>query len=263
MTFSIIGTGNIAWFFSKKIAAAGHQCRGVFGRNDAAVKELADSLLAPVHGGIELMKDGIADVCFLAISDDGIAEVAAQLQLKQTILIHMAGSLPLGVLSTGAQDYGLLWPVYSISRQQSTGIRAIPCAWEASGDRARRFLLEMGHAITDELFEANEEQRLWLHICAVMSNNFINHLLAVNEHLCASHAVSPGVLQPLITQTFDKVRNSTAMNAQTGPAIRNDRATMDKHLALLEKEPQLAAVYKAMSGSIQALHRVKPATDKS
>jgi predicted short-subunit dehydrogenase-like oxidoreductase (DUF2520 family) len=256
MTFSIIGTGNIAWFLSKKIAAAGHQCKGVFGRNESAVNELADYLLAPLYGDLSKIEDGISDVCFLAVSDDAIAQIVPTLAFKQTILVHMAGSLPLNILESAAKDYGLLWPVYSINKQNMPAMRNIPCAWEASSDRAKRFLLEMGHAITDDLFEATEEQRLWLHICAVMSNNFINHLLAINEKLCNEHNLSLAHLQPLIKQTFDKAKNASALSAQTGPAIRSDNSTISKHMNLLGQYPELANIYDVLTKSIQTMHGV-------
>ncbi|NDC42225.1 MAG: DUF2520 domain-containing protein [Chitinophagia bacterium] len=254
MTFSIVGTGNIAWYFSKKIAASGHQCKGVFGRNEAAVKELADALLAPVYGSVSEIHDGISDVCFIAVKDAAIPEVAAQLHFTQTVLVHMAGALPLSVLAAAAKDYGLLWPVYSISRQQLPAGRNIPVAWEASTDRARRFVKEMGHAITDELFEATGEQRSWLHLCAVMSNNFINHLLAVNEMLCNQHDISANVLRPLIDQTFEKARNGSPLAAQTGPAIRNDSGTIDQHMAMLADVSEIANMYLTITNSIKKLH---------
>ena len=75
MTFSIIGTGNIAWFFGKRLAASGHQCKGVYGRNAAAVKELADALLSNRFGAISDIRDEDADVCFLAVSEIGRAHV--------------------------------------------------------------------------------------------------------------------------------------------------------------------------------------------
>ena len=41
----------------------------------------------------------------------------------------------------------------------------------------------MGHAVTDELFEARYDQRKWLHVAAVMSNNFITHLMTICDQI--------------------------------------------------------------------------------
>ena len=257
MTFSIIGTGNIAWFFGKRIAAAGHSCAGVYGRNDPAVKELADALLAKKSGPIDQIRDEDADVCFLAVSDKALETIALELNFKHTVLVHMAGAQPISILAKAARDYAVLWPVYSIVKSTPPGHREIPCAWEVATDRARRFVLEMGHAITDYLFEAKIDQRKWLHLSAVMTNNFINHLLAINEKICADNQLPASTLHPLIALTFERVKNASPFATQTGPAMRNDNATIDQHLQLLSTQPHLKAIYEAMSVSIKEMHGVK------
>ncbi len=257
MTFSIIGTGNIAWFFGKRIAAAGHSCVGVYGRDEQKTKDLADALLAKKHGNINELRDEDADVCFLAVSDSAIETVAQQLTLKKTILVHMAGALSLNMISKAAKDHAVLWPVYSVLKSNPPGHRNIPCAWEASSDRAKRFVLEMGHAITDELFEAKDAQRKWLHLSAVMTNNFINHLLAINEKICKDNELPASTLQPLINQTFERVKQTSPFKTQTGPAMRHDIATIEQQLELLSGQPHLHKVYEAMTESIQAMHKKK------
>jgi predicted short-subunit dehydrogenase-like oxidoreductase (DUF2520 family) len=257
MTFSIIGSGNIAWFFGKRLAASGHQCIGVYGRNEKAIKELSDALLSTKQGGISDVEDEEADVCFLAVSDTAIESVAAKLNLKKTVLVHMAGALPLGIIKKSAKDYAVLWPVYSILRNNTRSERDIPVAWEVSSDRAKKYVLEMAHAITDNLFEAKDEQRKWLHLSAVITNNFINHLFAINEHICKENDLPASTLQPLIKQTFERVKHASPFTTQTGPAIRKDNTTISQHLKLLEEQPHLHKVYEAMTDSIKEMHGVK------
>src|ERR1022692_2974647 len=104
MTFSIIGTGNIAWFFGNRIVTAKHHCTSVYGRNKDEVKKLAETLLSDKYGAIKEIEDGECDVCFLAVSDIAIAEVAAWLHFKQTVLVHTAGAVALDVIKTAATD---------------------------------------------------------------------------------------------------------------------------------------------------------------
>ncbi len=257
MTFSIIGAGNIAWFFGKRLAASGHQCKGVYGRNTATVKELADALLSQKHGEISEIRDEDADVCFLAVSDNAIEPIAAKLNFKKTVLVHMAGALTTDTIKKAAKDYAVLWPIYSILRNNTRSERDIPIAWDVSGDRAKKYVLEMAHAITDNLFEAKDEQRKWLHLSAVITNNFINHLFAINEHICTENKLPASTLQPLIKQTFDRVKAASPFTTQTGPAMRNDNATIEQHLKLLEQQPHLLKVYEAMTGSIKEMHGIK------
>lgn len=261
MTFTIIGTGNIAWFFGKRLAAAGHQCRGVFGRNPEKVKELSDTLLATRSGTMADFRDEESDVCFLAVSDKAVSEVAQTLSMKHTILVHVAGALPIEAITGAAKDCAVLWPVYSIQKSNAPAHRNIPMAWEVTSDRAKRYVLEMAHAITDELFDAKHEQRKWLHLAAVFTNNFVNHLMSINELLCKENNVPIAALNPLFNQTFEKLKQASPKNIQTGPAIRNDEETVARHLEMLEGKKELQQVYKAITDSIHAMHTA-PAESK-
>jgi predicted short-subunit dehydrogenase-like oxidoreductase (DUF2520 family) len=252
MTFNIIGTGNIAWFLGSRLVTARHQCTGVYSRKPEAAKAFAEALLCDKYGTIADLKDGAADVCFMAVSDSGISSVAAQLSLKQTVLVHTAGAVTIDTIEGAATDCAVLWPVYSILKNNLPAHRKIPCAWETNTDRARRFVLSMGHAITDELFEAGYDQRKWLHLAAVMSNNFITHLMAICEQVCADNRLPFSTLMPIIEQTFDRIKQYSPQTLQTGPAVRHDTTTILSQLNILEQHPHWQKIYEAMTESIQS-----------
>jgi predicted short-subunit dehydrogenase-like oxidoreductase (DUF2520 family) len=252
MTFSIIGTGNIAWFFGSRFVAAQHHCTGVFGRDKAETKKLAERLLADKYGAIESIEDGLCDICFLAISDSSLGDTAACLAFKKTVLVHTAGAVSLDVIKAGAQDTALLWPVYSILKGSLPTHKDIPCAWEASTNKAKTYVLEMAAAITDNAFEAMYEQRKWLHLSAVIGNNFVNHLLAICEQICTDNQLPYSVLKPIIEQTFERTRQASPGKLQTGPAVRNDIPTITAQLALLAHHPEWQQMYAAITASIQS-----------
>jgi predicted short-subunit dehydrogenase-like oxidoreductase (DUF2520 family) len=251
MTFSIIGTGNIAWFFGNRIVTARHRCTGVYARDKEAAQKLSEALLSDKYGGISEIEDGDADICFLAVSDTAIAEVAEELSFKKTVLVHTAGALSLDSIKSAAKDRAVLWPIYSILRNTPPNHRNIPCAWEASTDKAQKYLLSIGHAITDMLFEAKYDQRKWLHLSAVISNNFTNHLMSVCEQVCTEHGLPFSTLTPIIEQTFERIRQSSPQNLQTGPAIRHDTNTINEQINLLSKHPRWQKIYEAITASIQ------------
>ena len=251
MTFSIIGTGNIAWFLGQRLVSRRHHCAGVYSRNKVAAEELAQALIANKTGYITDMQDGDADICFLAVSDTAIEKVASQLSFKETMLVHTAGAVALETIKPAAGDCAVLWPVYSILKNSLPDHRNIPCAWEASTPKAERYIQSIGHAITDVLFEAKYEQRKWLHLSAVISNNFINHLMAICEQVCAENNLPFSTLVPIIEQTFDRIKHASPKTLQTGPAIRNDAMTINNQLALLSNHPHWQKVYEAITASIQ------------
>lgn len=257
MTYSIIGTGNIAWFLAKRLTSAGHQCMGIYGRNAEEAAALADSINANVYDSVKSIRDGETDICFMAVSDDAIGYLALQLSFKNTVLVHTAGSVSIDAIGAGAQDYGVLWPIYSILKNSLPSHRNIPCAWEASSDKARRYIQTMAHSFTDELIEAKSTQREWLHLSAVISNNFTNHLMAICEKICAEHNLPFDALHPIIEQTFKRVKNESPISIQTGPARRHDDATIDKQKQLLSGHWEWADIYKAITTSIKNMYVLK------
>jgi len=257
MTFSIIGTGNIAWFFGKRLMAGGHQCAGVYGRNQDAVALLAETLLSDVRGNISDIKDGDTDICFIAVSDIAIGKVAAQLSFKSTVLVHTAGSVSLDMIKSASKDCAVLWPVYSILKNNLPSHRNIPTAWEASTPKAERYVQSIGHAITDVLFEAKGDQRKWLHLSAVMGNNFINHIMGICEKICVENELPFSIMYPIIEQTFDKIKNNSPVAVQTGPAMRRDTTTIQDHLAMLSNHRAWQKIYESVTDSIQSMHKLK------
>ena len=257
MTFTIIGTGNIAWFIGNRLVAARHHCNGVFGRNDVQVKKLAEALLCNKHGNLAAARDTEADVCFIAVSDDAIAEVVSKLSYQKTVLVHTAGAISLDILKNASADAAVLWPVYSIAASSIPQHRNIPMAWEASSAKAEKYALSLAHALTDVLFEAKYEQRRWLHLSAVISNNFVNHLMAISERICQENNIPFSALLPVIDQTFARFRQASPSVVQTGPAIRGDHETITEQTSLLSTHPEWQAVYQAITNSIIHTHASK------
>lgn len=58
------------------------------------------------------------------------------------------------------------------------------------------------------------------------------------------------VLQPLILETIGKAIELGPENSQTGPAVRYDLNTIEKHLDLLSFSPDLKNIYDLITKSI-------------
>ena len=85
---------------------------------------------------------------------------------------------------------------------------------------------------------------------AVMVNNFTNHLYALIEKYCKDEGLDFYLLLPLIQETAARLEDASPSKTQTGPAIRGDDATIEKHLDLLNKYPQLKKIYELFTESI-------------
>ena len=69
--------------------------------------------------------------------------------------------------------------------------------------------------------------------------------------LLAEHHLSFDLLKPLIMETAEKVQGALPVDVQTGPALRNDEVTMQRHLDLIKDAPTLTQVYETLSNSIK------------
>lgn len=258
MTFNIIGTGNTAWFIGTKLVEAGHTCTGIYGRNPERTALIAGALQTKVYSSLSEMPD-TSDCCVIAISDYAINEVAAQLQFSQSTLIHTAGAVDISVLEPQATNAGVIWPVYSILKDDLPKHRSIPLVWEGNTDIARTLIQSIVNGISDIAYETDSEQRKWLHLTAVLGNNFTNHLLSICEQLCRLHNMPFELLYPIISQTANRVLFQSPTELQTGPARRNDINTMENQTNMLASNPNWQSVYKALSASIENMYNANAA----
>ena len=84
---------------------------------------------------------------------------------------------------------------------------------------------------------------------AVIINNFTNHLIVKSQQIIKSNNLNFEFLHPLIEETIKKTEVISALEAQTGPAKRNDKITMEKHIDYLKKY-DVEKIYRAISDSI-------------
>ena len=103
--------------------------------------------------------------------------------------------------------------------------------------------------ISDNVFIIDSEQRKYLHIAAVFTNNFVNHLYKIGFDICRENNIPNETLYPLILETAQKIVLTNPDNVQTGPALRNDKNIIGKHLNLLSGEKK--KIYQTLTESIQ------------
>ena len=74
-------------------------------------------------------------------------------------------------------------------------------------------------------------------------------MYTVAHDICEEHNIPFNILQPLIEETSQKIKNLTPNEAQTGPAKRTDAETIKNHLNLLSESHQ--ELYLKITQSIQ------------
>ena len=252
MRIVIIGSGNVATVLGRKMILAKHEIIQVFSRKEEHAALLAKELNCS-HAISPGALDTNGDVYVLAISDDSLFHVHSWLTLRDLLIVHMAGSVPMDVLKPVSRRYGVLYPLQSL-RKELRAIPEIPFLIDGSDEETGAILLGLANTLSGNVSFANDEQREKLHLAAVVTNNFTNHLYSLAQNYCDKEKVDFKMLLPLIEETNKRLSPGPASQFQTGPAIRNDQVTMDHHLAMLKDHPVLSALYVFFSKSIQAMY---------
>ena len=76
-------------------------------------------------------------------------------------------------------------------------------------------------------------------------------MVTIAEQILNENGGDLSLLAPILRETFLKIEEMGPESAQTGPAIRNDRVTMSKHLELLKAYPEWEKLYTFVSRGIE------------
>jgi predicted short-subunit dehydrogenase-like oxidoreductase (DUF2520 family) len=250
MRIGLIGTGNVATILGRKIKAAGHEVVQVYGRAATHAQQLASELGAAYTTDIDHL-DLSAQLYIIAIADAAIPAVAGSLPLKGKLVVHTAGSVSKEVLKVASARYGILYPLQSL-RKEMEQLPQIPLLVDANTPEDLALLQELALGLSAQVGVASDEQRLKLHVAAVIVSNFTNHLYTLAEQYCIAEQADFSLLHPLIMQVAGRIQYMPPRDAQTGPAIRHDTPTIEKHLTLLEQHGEVQELYAWFTKSIQA-----------
>jgi len=253
MNVIIIGTGNIARFIGKRLFETGHTIKQVCGRNAIAAKSLSEEFGASFCDDLNSIEPG-ADIYFLAISDNALYDLDQHLSLKDELVVHLAGSVRMDVLKNVSANYGVCWPIQSINDSKAM-TSAVPFMINANNEVSRQKIQMLLNDISDNISIGDDDQRLKMHLAAIISNNFVNHLYSLAELFCQENKLDFKQLLPIIHETANRIDNYSPSMLQTGPAIRDDSSTIQKHMELLSSQPELQKLYASITDSIQQFYK--------
>lgn len=248
MQILIVGSGNVATVLGKLCKMRGHEIVGVASRNAGRSHALAAELNCP-NLSLKDARNINSDICIIAVSDNAIAEVAAEVSFHGKMVLHTAGAVSKEVLNKSTSLYGVLYPLQSLKMEMET-IPEIPLLIDGNNEAAMEMLFAFAQSISRRVEPANDEQRVKLHLAAVFVSNFSNHLYKLAEEYCHAEHLDFAMLYPLILETAERLKNYSPAMLQTGPAARKDIVTLEKHLRLLNNYPKLKLTYTRLTDSI-------------
>src|SRR5690606_30235405 len=243
MNIVLIGSGNVATHLGNAFAALGYNITQIFSRTLANANRLAEVLSTQATNNLDQL-DKTADLYLLAVSDQALAQLVQSLPKDLPgIILHCSGGTSMEILADFDQ-YGVIYPVQSFSKDVAVDLSATPFGIEANNKQVYTILTSIISKITTTVFPCASSQRLAIHTAAVFANNFSNAMFQVAEELLTEHQLPFDLLRPIIKESADKVQSRSPKLVQTGPAIRNDKITMDSHLKFISSHPDWQTIYQ-------------------
>ena len=243
---SIIGSGNVAWHLAKNFVELGVNVSHIYGRTPKHVEELCTETGSINTRSIsELPKNQFVLIC---TPDDSIASICDLID-DSCPVAYTSGSIEISSLPQRT-NLGVFYPLQTFSKHIELDLSTVPFFIESTNEEFTQALFILASKITDTITLANSQERSELHLAAVFVNNFTNHLYQVGAQICEEQEVPFELLRPLIAETAAKIESITPKEAQTGPALRNDKTTLQKHLDQL-RDPVFKNLYLTLTESIQ------------
>lgn len=239
----LLGSGNVATHLFQAFSKAnGVEVVQVFSRTIS--KDFPETLQTSDYNEIKA-----ADVYIICVSDSAISSVSSQLLFENRLVVHTSGSSDLNLLDSKNKK-GVFYPLQTFTKNKAVDFSEIPICLETETDSDFKLLEKIAKSISKNVYVISSEQRKALHVSAVFVCNFANHLYTIGNTICVENNIPFEILHPLIEETAKKIKSLSPSEAQTGPAVRNDQKTIEKHINFLTNENQ-KEIYKILTKSIQ------------
>ena len=182
MRILILGTGNLATQLGMALHAQHAEIIQVFGRTGTSASDLANLLgCTSTTDKSKIITD--ADLYILAVSEAAIPEVLTKATIRNRLIVHTSGSISIDVLASFSENYGVFYPLQTLTKQKAVDFSAVPICIEANSMENLEKLSRLAKTISDQVFEINSNQRRELHLAAVFVCNFVNHFYSIGEKL--------------------------------------------------------------------------------
>jgi len=151
------------------------------------------------------------------------------------------------------QKRGVFYPLQTFTKGVEINFEKVPICIEALEKEDLNMLKNLAESLHSPVYKISTEQRQTLHVAAVFVNNFSNQLYRIAHEITDAKHIPFDILKPLIQETAQKIDTLSPYMAQTGPAVRNDKKTIKRHLKLLENENH-KELYELLTQSIKKTH---------
>jgi predicted short-subunit dehydrogenase-like oxidoreductase (DUF2520 family) len=259
-TIAIIGPGRAGSALGRALHNAGYTIAAIGGRNPDNVRNLAEELGARACQSPATTID-LADLTILAVPDDVILPLSTDMvdslcSAAGKAAVHLSGAQDRTALRPLAQQASLRTGVFHPLQTFRRGPEAVQnVAGTYFGVEAdaplRDQLTQLARDLRGHPFDLTGVDRALYHAAAVFAANYPTMLLAEAIALASQAGLADETarhgMTTLLAGAVNNLRDLAPEEAITGPAARGDQGTIERHLEVLNNDPELQRIYQLLA----------------
>lgn len=249
----------MAGFLAPALARAGFTITEIIARDNSSAMKRAQKLARSIRArAVEMENAELAsEIVWLAVPDRMIRVVAESLAKQPNLrtvrfAFHSSGALGSGELEP-IKRRGLaiasVHPLMTFIPGMKPALSGVPFAMEGDS-RAIAKAREIVRAIGGKSFDLLQKHKAGYHAWATLTSPLLLAYLATLEKAAREAGLNRQRARrmslPILRQTLENYAALGPANSFTGPFIRGDVGTINRHLALM-KNPKVRAVYVSLA----------------
>ena len=258
---AIVGAGRLSSALAVSLREAGYKIDTIIFRRAGSSQARARRLAAEVGARARSIRSPILSsrVVWFCVPDQQISHCAETLarvaDWGDKIAVHSSGALSsseLDAVKKKGAAVASVHPLMTFVKKVRPSLDGVPFALE--GDRvatrvARRMVLDMG----GEPFSIAKEDKAAYHAWGGFTSPLLVAILVIAEQVAMKAGIRRELarrrMRPIVGQTLANYFETGPADAFSGPIIRGDVATVEKHLSVLEQLPEAKQVYLALANA--------------
>ncbi|MDF1683844.1 MAG: DUF2520 domain-containing protein [Legionellaceae bacterium] len=251
MYINLIGPGRLGKALAASLLSTGeHELLSVY---HPQITSAQDAIRTLGHGtainNLKLLPK--SDITLIICPDDkmpGLIKELAEAMIIQpnSIVMHASGILSSDILMPLKQQGASIASLHPLkafreaSTPDTTAFQDVHCSIEGD-DKAIKILTPLWQSMGAHIFRLNSEKKTTYHAAAVMASNYLVTLAAEANKLFETSGVpsenAREICIQLMQTSLDNLKQAkTPKQALTGPLVRGDLQTIQKHLDAIKLE---------------------------
>jgi predicted short-subunit dehydrogenase-like oxidoreductase (DUF2520 family) len=258
MDVAVVGAGRVGTAVAVRLRDAGHRIVAVSGRTQTPTRIRAFLRSVPVLQPADAARR--AELTLVATPDDAIAPTCASIVdgggvTTGGVIAHLSGGTSLDALASAEAVGATVLSVHPLQTFPDVAsaierLRGCPIAVTARTDAGAALGERLALDVGGRPFALADGSKALYHAAAVFASNYLVTIAAVAHDVGIAAGLEDPIalLAPLQATTLENIVAMGPEAALTGPAVRGDAGTIERHLeALSQTTPAAVAPYVVLA----------------